>query len=1166
MPTSPIDPQAERPSSALSGGQDDTTALVESYPTLDHAPFEEGATFESSNQRQPNQMDGEAGREARDEIAEFLSEELVGPVAMEEVLNEPPSSRYLCGMLAPWDTEVEASEAESLPVAGGDEDGENGTVETEAPQTHALFPSSLGLSFLVDGLTEKLAVAAKWGEYTRSERDDDTGKSIVEWQRIAQGESLTVDLGVGAHSSPLQSNTQVTIDWIVRPIGDALAVSLFLVNRQQIIKGPNKDERWLFQPSLTVEPTVPGGSPFLSRATLDPGASESFPDADLQSYNLLYRKRRMFAVGLGCSCDWNGVTETSDRASRVMTTIVPMSETPRYDPRASGPPLDMLRIADAESAEDISNLSDPILQDYEIWIKDLRKTAEPLDITNQQTAHAHAEECSTALRRIRDGLDVLRSDHAAFEAFRFANRAMLLQRSYSNWARDYRRSGVRTDGEPPLKATWYPFQFMFILMNLRGICDETHADRQACDLLWFPTGGGKTEAYLGLAVFAMALRRLRGDTPTHRADRGVTVLMRYTLRLLTIQQFQRASALICACELIRESDPSKWGSERFSIGLWVGGQTTPNTFDDSEVALTQLSQDPEKHCENGNPMQLLACPWCGERLSVSDYYPDRDRRRTLVSCPRSQCPFSKHISHFGGDGLPVLVVDEEIYRECPSMLVGTVDKFARMPWKAEVKSLFGEVDRFCPRHGFVVDAEQHPTSHRARGGRPTEKIRSTLPLLPPQLIIQDELHLITGPLGTLVGLYESAIEWLTFDRMAGDKIIPPKIVASTATIRRANEQVRRLFTRRMYSFPPPGIDAADSFFARELPIKDSPGRRYVGIFAPGKSMKTAIDRVYAALLVAASKVFQQSQTHGDPYMTLVGYFNSLRELGGTVRLLEDDIPMWMLRIVQRPENLGIPNRSLLKSELTSRMTSSEIPKILDQLENSFASGNGERPPIDVLLATNMISVGVDVNRLGLMVVAGQPKTTAEYIQATSRIGRSAPGLVVTIFNWARFRDLSHHERFRTYHETLYRHVEGTTVTPFSSRARDRALHAAFVSMVRLSVPSLARNDQASRFDPDDAQVRGIMEALESRARTVSGTVIAAEVRQELLALSDEWRRATIPGNLRYALPSQYIGPANTSDLLLRSAGSDENDGLWPTPDSMRDVEPQAGVFLLGRKT
>jgi len=543
------------------------------------------------------------------------------------------------------------------------------------------------------------------------------------------------------------------------------------------------------------------------------------------------------------------------------------------------------------------------------------------------------------------------------------------------------------------------------------------------------------------------------------------------------------------------------------------------------------------------------------------------RGRTLMYCgdPYGTCPFSERQAP--GEGLPVLVVDEEIYRLLPSLLIATVDKFAQMPWNGATGLLFGQVASVCTRHGFRAPDMEDSDSHPARNGLPRAETRPCGPLRPPDLIIQDELHLISGPLGTLVALYETAVDRLASWQVDG-RTVRPKVIASTATIRQARDQVHSLFMRRVAVFPPQGLDVEDNFFSLQRPVDDGhPGRLYLGICAPGKRLKAVLIRVYVAYMAAGQQLFEKYGGEADPWMTLVGYFNSMRELGGMRRLVEDDVRSRL----QKTEERGLARRRApVMKELTSRMASTEIPSLLDWLEQPFdpevdgvrpkrgeQKAKGRSPALDVLLATNMISVGVDVRRLGLMVVAGQPKSTSEYIQATSRVGRSFPGLVCTVFNWARPRDLSHYEMFEHYHATFYEHVEPLSITPFAARSLDRGLSALLVSLVRLGGSPFNDNKGAARISRDHPLVRAAVAAIVARAGEIDADS-RESVAAELEARLDDWLAeagASGPQALGYRTEKDGL----TKGLLLRP--SLKAWERFTVLNSLRDVEPTAGLIL-----
>jgi helicase-like protein len=798
------------------------------------------------------------------------------------------------------------------------------------------------------------------------------------------------------------------------------------------------------------------------------GLAPAIDREEIAGLEMQYRSSIELAVGHGVGVQVTEAENEPDRGTRLQTAVMPVEDVPLTEPPCPDDfaedairvpfvdalaAFDMKTLGEASDAE-LPGLLTPLADSYEAWIDaQEHRIDDPAARLDDYGEHAqrHLENARLIAGRIRGGIAAL-ADADVAEAFRFANYTMWQQRVHTI-ASELRR---RDDGlklhdavvaaDMPKNRSWRPFQLAFVLLNLPALAGPTHPERSGVDglvdLLFFPTGGGKTEAYLGLTAFAIAIRRLQGCDGRD----GVAVLMRYTLRLLTLQQFQRAAALLCACELRRRAlygkgqtaEQRRWGTTPMRIGLWVGQMSTPNRTEDAEAWVKQARQKGGGG-RGSSPMQLARCPWCGSELSGGrDIEVDRGRERTLLQCSDTtgQCAFTPRNSP--GEGLPVVVVDDEVYRLLPALVIATVDKLARMPWEGRVQALFGQVSRRCERHGYLTPGEEHPGQHPTRGKLPPTVVAACEPLRPPDLIIQDELHLISGPLGSLVGLYETAVDALSTWTVNG-AAVRPKVIASTATIRRAGDQVARLFDRKLSVFPPPGLDARDSFFAlqRDKPEEQDakPARRYLGVCAPGRRYKQVLIRVYVAQLRAAWIVLgRQPGEDADAYMTLVGYFNSLRELGGMRRLVEDDVQSRLFRAE------GDDRGRLIIEELTSRKSAADIPVPLDQLgvrrlsqdKRKPPTGGGyEAPSIDVLLATNMISVGVDVPRLGAMVVAGQPKSTSEYIQATSRVGRAHPGMVLTVYNWARPRDLSHYETFSHYHRTLYRQVEGRAITSAS---------------------------------------------------------------------------------------------------------------------------------------
>ena len=766
----------------------------------------------------------EMQRDMRDDLVRLLSRELLGPFdGPDETLRQRPTSRYLVGRLAPAGTQVSPEEDEGAADAATDDD--NLDTGYASPISMAMNPSSIGLSFTVGPDVQEVEVTVMWGSYANARReiereDGSTGEMNV-WAR----KQHTSTFGLSVPGSDVRDiEDDVQVQWLCRtlPDGERRAVSVFLVNRiRPSSPGRPDDSEWLFQPWLRIR-HHDGAAVFQPRSLDDVVDFESL-DTDRRADELLFRDRPEYAVGHGCAAGWD--TEGGAGANAVHTVVLPVHELPRIDPRGSdGLSLDMRVLGgtgpEGTPGERLQQMLAPLAGAYGRWIDDLASRVSGLDDRLRYQAAEHLDACRLVYDRIVEGIELLsRSDEDASRlarrAFCFANRAMALQRARSEASLRRRRGELLADLDD-VPASWRPFQLAFMLMNLPPLVDRTHPSRKTCDLLWFPTGGGKTEAYLGLTAFVLAHRRIRAPVPGHRADGGVGVLMRYTLRLLTVQQFQRAAALACACEFLRMSE-GVWGDEPFSVGVWVGTSATPNRYSDpngywSDGAKEALQKWREgERPKGGTPAQLLSCPWCGARLGPSEYEADDHQERVKIFCSDDGCVFAP-ANEWGIDGIPAHSVDEQIYRHMPSLIIATVDKFAQMAWNGRIQSLFGRVQRRCERHGYISSAEPHPRQRHApdRGrGWPEARVIEVEPFEPPDLVIQDELHLISGPLGTLVGLYETAVDALA-SLEVGDQLHPPKVVASTATIRRADRQVGSLFRRSLTVFPPPGLDSGDS--------------------------------------------------------------------------------------------------------------------------------------------------------------------------------------------------------------------------------------------------------------------------------------------------------------------------------------------------------------------
>lgn len=1036
----------------------------------------------------------------RAEIVEALKLDLIGPdnnhAFAHELLSDPPSRWYMTGFLVPTDAPIEhrRDETSDEEIDSGDdsEATDDATPPDRGAARKSLLPSSMGLSVLVPAAVNELEAVVSWGDYIweapdKDQEPADQAAPVVEppeggpdafgekkqeyrageaapakpqkgYRRIPREERVTLSVPRAGERSkeygvPNSEGLSLALTtrsvsaigpWASQLPAGTRSVSVFLVNRRKADED-HRYRKFAFQTCLTLV----SKQSFVPRPDLR-GACGLFVDEwDEQVSDLQFRDVFEFAVGHGVSA-----TERKGEDGQcltVLTTWIPTAEVERVAPaKIRNVELGMEGLGRLVDGAEARTKLAPLVEQYRDWIKAQEGKCAGLDAQRARTASDLLVHAGHAAKRIEAGIAAL-NDAEVLEAFRIANRAM------AEAARS--RDAIQQQVAPAAvdAPQWRPFQLAFILMTLPGLIDPTHVDREVVDLLFFPTGGGKTEAYLGLAAFSMVLRRLRH--PGIRSA-GMSVLMRYTLRLLTLDQLGRASALMCALELEREKQPKRLGEWPFEIGLWVGSAATPNRMGHrgytgpgrdttAYIKTRRFNSDSSRY---PSPIPVENCPWCGSKFEGGGksfrLVPTEDKPLDLrVRCVNDQCEFSGKHNRW----LPVVAVDEPIYRRLPAFIIATVDKFAALPWTGETGTLFGCVDRF-DQHGFYG-----PCS--GNGGTPLGG-----PLPPPDLIIQDELHLISGPLGTIAGVYETVIDCLA-SRPAGEKVLRPKIIASTATVRRADSQIRALFSRQQVAvFPPPGPDRTDSFFAKTESSTKTPARQYVGIAAQGRSLKVVLLRASLAILGAAQTLYEREggkrnkQNPVDPYMTLLGYFNSLRELGGSRRIVEDEVRTRVSQYSRRrrrdPEDKLFTSRNISYEvlELTSRVSTDQVASAKRRLTQPFY----EDDHVDVALATNMISVGLDIIRLGLMVVLGQPKTSAEYIQATSRVGRDAqrPGLVVTLLNVHKPRDRSHYERFEMYHSTFYRAVEVTSVTPFSPRALDRALAAALVGLCRHGRPEM----------------------------------------------------------------------------------------------------------------
>ncbi|WP_160049929.1 DISARM system helicase DrmA [Nocardiopsis sp. FR4] len=1183
---------------------------------------------------------------ARENLADILERELLGPAGgPEELLEGPPDVAYLVGRIAPSKLAVSdddpqdadandaatdvgdaiaASKSRGVPVTAVEESGKGAGDDAEAedqPQQRGLMiPASMGLRYQIPYDLESFTVTASWGLYepVKMESADVDGPRGRRYKRtpvdIATKVSVA-ELKAGTTTElPLKDKVVLRVDRHDDESRGCLIIEVALCNDRET---PRKIpvEAWLYQTRLAVD--AGGAEAFLPVSDPLEETRLEQDDEELQRLDLQYRDRLEFAVGRTCSVDWR-VKEGARRASGVWTTWLPTHQTPQTTAEEIHEALlDMTQLATAVPEQLRAGLK-PILDGYTAWLDGEERRAETLPEHLRQEGLAAVYEARKVQHQLTEGLEHLLDDDEALRCFRFMNQVMADQRVHTQVA-EYRAKHPQEDIEQARTAvldgngakahSWRTFQLAFILMQLPLLTHPSSENRSGdlakAQLLFFPTGGGKTEAYLGLAAYTFAIRRRQGVVETSDGPldggAGVAVLMRYTLRLLTSQQFQRATALVCAAELARAADPKTWGEEPFRIGLWVGTDVSPKRFGDAEAQLEKANNRPGHRL---TVLQIQRCPWCGSKISARDIRAVKATRRVHVYCSDelADCPFAE-----GGEvteGLPVLTVDEEIYRLAPAFVIATVDKFARLAREGEAAALFGYVSRRCDWHGYVHQDSQYcelsdSGRHRAKDGLSAGGLRPVARLRPPDLIIQDELHLITGALGTTVGLFEVAIDVMTSWHDSEGRAVQPLLVASTATARNATDQVRALYGRDVTIFPPQVLDAGMTFFSKEESVSEQfPGRRYVGISTTGVRLTTAEIRIAEVLMAGAQLLLDRSGRAADPYMTLVGYFSATRELAGMARYMGDDIQTALSK--RRPWSL-LPRRSgtefgtLNTAELTSRVASADITATLDQMavtfDPEFDSASGKRKmqelrearkpvpsreanPYDAVLATSMLQVGVDVTRLGLMLVVGQPKNTAEYIQASSRVGRAAnrPGLVVTLGNWARPRDLAHFEQFRHYHETFYSRVEALSVTPFSITSLERGLDGVLVSAARVLQATrregLSPERGAGRIEEERDFAEGLIDKLVQRVKRASNDDPADRARRRLHNRLDQWEKrcrylaSQNKGLVYERVPDKaHFDPLMISAENARAVTDSKDTPPFVVANSMREVQPEINLLV-----
>ena len=997
-------------------------------------------------------------------LVNWLKKQMIGPALSGGLQGISPLRRYPMGVLYPT---VETGEGIDPATEDDDfsEDDCASGIEGDSDQTAAgivrrryIPPSSVGFSFYVDESEWSVQVLFSAAIYSEVRGQD--GQFTGGYKRAGlggDGEALLLNRPGRHFVMPSQSDGEAIhragVDVQVRAHGSGHIVTISLFNNQ-VMPADVDPKEWskeqlehsLFEVQLAC---------FIETGTVGryPRVEFSLLDDEEQELELQYKSRKIYAIGHGCAVDWR---EDDQGVREIRSEFMPMVEVPQVTADVAGGDavFNLAYLAGTElDAEQICTSLRGFVEGYGDWVKDRADELNNLKVDERKAGERILSRMKSALARMESGIALIEQDVKVARAFALANQAML----------DQMQQTARNKGQSPDvgQFNWRPFQLAFVLTALESAIDQDDDFRDTVDLIWFPTGGGKTEAYLGLIAFVMLWRRLKFP----QSGGGTTSFMRYTLRLLTTQQYLRASRMICALELIRWNSNGELGEDPFSIGLWVGSASSPNTFVKAQELVEAAAHGSHKAV---SALVVDRCPWCEHEFRAPNNYQVGSTRFHFV-CTNGNCELGAKEKGI----LPCNVVDEALYQSPPTLLIATIDKFARLAWDERAGCFFG-----------------------VGGNRP------------PELVVQDELHLVAGALGSVAGIYEASLETVLVQRG-----VHPKFVASTATIRMAENQVRRLYGKDVSVFPPQGISCDDSFFAKTVPTNVRPGRLYVGYFAPMLSRDKNLAPLAASLLAAPEELFteraEEREALLEAWWSQVIYHGSLKGVGNSHNAFNISVRQWFDRLkqeaVQVAEENTIPPPVLTRdqpsiSQLTSVSSAEENARTFAQLERART----DEGCIDVVLATNMVSVGLDVGRLALMVINGQPLTTAEYIQASSRVGRSVvPGIVFANYYRDQARSLSHYENFRPYHESFYRFVEPTSITPFTHQARLRALHAGLVIAIRHVVESLKANEAAGKFDPEDTVVAQVIEAYTRRC-IQADRERKDEIRAHIELLVNEW--------------------------------------------------------------
>jgi len=1097
--------------------------------------------------------------ELRDQVAEEFKSLVFGPRGGNDEFiegNRGLTLRYLTGILFPQGEK--RSDLSSDDESFGEEDGSiegktredfSGDSDNPLSMANEELPSSVGITFVIDKGADFTihCSAAKYERRVKSDESPSGFKRVPLEDSIIQANTINNNLNIFHDGNEHRAKIHI-FRRNSRDRKDCEIVTVTLVNdlsknntSQRSIKNV---EKRLYQVNLKCISKENNIKPYdFNKAELN--------DMEENILSLQYSDNPIYAIGHGASVDWHA---DNGLINQVKISYIPFETVYR-------PIFDTLKGSDGSTFENsyifnIANLANEefdksklisgfyeLCQFYEQWIEDESNSSQKSFKNAQKYLIDEMKECS---KRMRKGIKALETNNDFWKAFTLSNRAMLIQMLQTKKNRDLRSAREKEDKPWPIEwdenidnsldidqidsknsPKWRPFQLAFFLMCFLDFEEEGIESRKIADLIWFSTGGGKTEAYLFLACYELIRRRTRYESP--EMGYGTGILTRYTLRFLTSDQFSRTTSLGCALEKIRLENQDLLGDEQFSIGLFVGGKVSYNRIKNAQDGFIDLIDSNTNHL-----FHVTECPCCGTSLVPKNIEKDAEglyvglgirvtNNAVIYQCQNLKCTFNKI-------NIPIKTVDEEIYNSPPSFLLGTIDKFAEVAWNPDSGQIFGY--------------------------RPKSKSN----IVPPTLIIQDEIHLISGPLGTISAIYEAGFDSLIrkAQRDHGFVETGPKYIASSATVRDSKTQLKRLLGRESKIFPPRGLRIKNSFFANTDPNPRN-GRLYLGIMPQAFRSTSAAHAVSGAFLQSVRYVAEKENSKEalDFLWTTLCYCNSLRELGLINSSVNQEI-LDRMKVCSDAQNMDRDEiQPLNKEEISANIT-----KSISETSDALRTTNNDSSVIDFVPATNMISVGIDIDRLGSMIINGQPKTTSEYIQASSRVGRNpdniGPGLIIALYSPAKPRDRSHYEQFKAYHQKLYQLVEPTSVTPGCAPALERALHASIVILIRHGVDHMKANHSASLFNKNDETIKPLLSDFKNRLVNIYDEdqykYERSIIEKHINKVIDDWVNWT-----KERLYYNAGKDKSMHSLLINFNQKNDNNLGFRTMHSMRNVDSEVQV-------